>query len=71
MKDFYSYVFPVLGLTVLYVCDAIFIWVNYFKVKDNTRKPGDIGDLVLIACYNILVLMATWSLLMAMCKNPG
>ena len=63
MKDFQSYLAPVLGIGVLIACDISFCSINYPAFKTY--------NLLIISVYNLLAFMAVWSLLMTMCRDPG
>jgi len=64
MKDCTSYVAPLVGLVVLVTCDYQFWLINYTGSYNYLNLP-------LLLIYNLLCLMAVWSLLMTMCSNPG
>ena len=67
MKDWLTYIAPVVRLTVLVYCDFVFTLVNYFN-----RDPKDIiYNLLMVVVYNVLVVMSVWCLMAAMCMNPG
>ena len=59
MKDFVSYIAPVVGMLVIVGCDVSFCSINY--------PAYNAYNLVLITVYNLLAVMAIWSLLMTMC----
>ena len=66
MKNLCSYLAPVLGLTVLILCDAVF-FIVYLHPEETVKIRG----LVFLSIYNIIMLLAIFSLLMTWCGNPG
>lgn len=65
MKDLQSYIAPVVGLCVLGLADYSFISINL------ARSGFESWEITLVVVYNFLVFMSVWSLMSAMCKDPG
>ena len=61
MKNYKNYA-PIIGILVILYCDSAF---TIFFLTDNWY------DILLVAVYNLLAFMSLWSLMMAMCKDPG
>jgi hypothetical protein len=64
MKDCTSYVAPLVGLAVLITCDYQFWSINNTGTLNYLNIP-------LLLIYNLICLMAIFSLLMTMFSNPG
>jgi hypothetical protein len=65
MKSLGSYIAPVVGITTLMICDAAFILLNY---KWSSISPASVFFIIV---YNVLVLMALFSHMIAMWSDPG
>jgi hypothetical protein len=64
MKDCQSYIAPFVGIAIVIACDYSFCTINY---ADEFHWI----DLALIVVYNILAVMAVWSLMMTLLSDPG
>ena len=60
-----SYIAPIVNLFLFVLCDSVFIFLN-LKTFSNTAAA-----MFFIGVYNLLVIMAIWSLFMALSVDAG
>ena len=61
-----SYIAPIVNLVLFVLCDSVFIYLN-IKTFYNIKVVA----IFFIGVYNLLVIMAIWSLIMALSVDAG
>ena len=60
-----SYIAPIVNLVLFVLCDSVFICLNLLTFSNL------VVALFFIGVYNLLVIMAIWSLIMALSVDAG